>query len=103
MSPLTTLSSGTERLRVHSWLFTNESAKTEPFHQGHGGTHTLALPFTTATYNTALSVKGKRLLSSVEPGTWTLTPNSLGNKAKTVFRAGCELRLFLPLLLFMVH
>lgn len=23
---LTTLSSGTERLRVHSWLFTNESA-----------------------------------------------------------------------------
>lgn len=29
MSPrvLTTFSSGTERLRVHSWLFTNESAE----------------------------------------------------------------------------
>lgn len=33
---LTTLSSGTERLRVHSWLFTNESEKTEALGQGQG-------------------------------------------------------------------
>lgn len=72
MGPLTTLSSGTERLRVHSWLFTNESAKTEPFHQGHGGTHTLALALTTATYNTPLSVKGTGDYGPL----WNLAPHS---------------------------
>ena len=30
---LTTLSSGTERLRVHSWLFTKESAEEKATHQ----------------------------------------------------------------------
>lgn len=46
MGPLTTLSSGTERLRVHSWLFTNESAKTEPSHQATVVyTHTCPNPY----------------------------------------------------------
>ena len=49
---LTTLSSGTERLRVHSWLFTKESAGekatrqgwdgTAPWLSGTGGLHDLA-------------------------------------------------------------
>lgn len=86
MAPLTTLSSGTERLKVHSWLFTNESAKTEPFHQGHSGTHTPALSFNTATHNTPLSVRARG--DYCPPWDLDPYPNSLGNRAKTVFRAG---------------
>lgn len=40
---LTTLSSGTERLRVHSWLFTKESAGEKAACQDWGGTHTFAI------------------------------------------------------------
>lgn len=40
---LTTLSSGTERLSVHSWLFTKESAGEKATCQGGGGIHTYAI------------------------------------------------------------
>lgn len=40
---LTTLSSGTERLRVHSWLFTKESVGEKATCQDWGGTHTCAI------------------------------------------------------------
>lgn len=40
---LTTLSSGTERLRVHSWLFTKESVGEKATCQDCGGTHTCAI------------------------------------------------------------
>ena len=40
---LTTLSSGTERLRVHSWLFTKESAGEKATHQGWDGTRPFAI------------------------------------------------------------
>jgi hypothetical protein len=74
--PLTTLSSGTERLKVHSWLFTNESAKTEALHQSHSGKHT------SVTYEASLSAKD-------------LTPSSLETRrfflrgtGRIVFRKG---------------
>lgn len=40
---LTTLSSGTERLRVHSWLFTKESAGEKATRQGWDGTGPFAI------------------------------------------------------------
>lgn len=43
LASLTTLSSGTERLRVHSWLFTKESAGEKAACQDGNGVHTCAI------------------------------------------------------------
>lgn len=68
---LTTLSSGTERLRVHSWLFTKESAGEKATHQDSGGTQAGAIATSCLLYCPFLGHGQK-----TAPSQWDPNPHS---------------------------